>query len=107
MTWYWVIDRFEITDSVGGQVDFAALAAQVQGVEVLLDLQRSGELVLVVRSEQARLAIGAALCAALAPDLQLWGRTYKTWIGQLVRPGSEDIQYPEPYAPCLAQRIIE
>ena len=107
MTWYWVIDRFEITDSAGGQVDFDALAAQIPDVEVLLDLQRSGELVLVVRSESARLAVGAALCAELAPDLQLWGRTYKTWIGQLVRPGSEDIQYPEPYAPCLAQRIIE
>jgi len=107
MTWYWVIDRFEITDSAGAQVDFGALAAQVSGVEVLLDLQRSGELVLVVRNDEARLAVGEALCAALAPDLKLWGRTYKTWIGQLVRPGSEDIQYPEPYAPCLAQRIIE
>jgi hypothetical protein len=107
MTWYWIIDRFEITGPDGKQIDFAALSSQVRGAEVLLDLQRSGELVLVVRNEQARLAMADTLCAALAPDVQLWGRTYKTWIGQLVRPGSTDIQYPEPYAPCLALRIIE
>ena len=107
MTWYWIIDRFEITDSSGEQLDFAALSAQIPGAEVLLDLQRSGEMVLVIRSEEARLGFGQAVCAALSPGLQLWGRTYKTWIGQLVRPGSEHIQYPEPYAPCLARRIIE
>ena len=107
MTWYWLIDRFEITDSAGTQIDFGLLASQIPDVEVLLDLQRSGELVLVVRSERGRLAIGEALCAALAPDLQLWGRTYRTWLGQLVKPGSEGIQYPEPYAPCLAQRIVQ
>gem|GEM_PF-5897192 len=107
MTWYWIIDRFEITGSDGKQVDFAALSSNVRGADVLLDLQRSGEMVLVIRNEQARLAMADALCAALAPDIQLWGRTYKTWIGQLVRPGSNDIQYPEPYGPCLALRIIE
>jgi len=107
MTWYWIIDRFEITDASGEQVDFGALAARVDGVEVLLDLQRSGELVLVVRSEAGRLQFGELLCETLEPGLQLWGRTYHTWISQLLRPQSESIQYPEPYAPCLAQRIIQ
>ncbi|HCP48152.1 MAG TPA: hypothetical protein DIU15_19090 [Deltaproteobacteria bacterium] len=104
-TWYWLVDRFEITDDRGQQVDFAALAARVEGVDVLLELQDSGELVLAVRTEPARHAFAHELCAVLPSDLRLWGRTYYTWISQLLRPEGDDTQYPEPYAECLSERV--
>ncbi len=106
MTWYWILSTHQVTGLEGENIDFTALASQVDDVEVLLDLQRSSELVLVVRSETGRLKFGELLCSTLSPGMQLWGRTYKTWISQLLRPG-DHIQYPEPYAPCLARRIIE
>ncbi len=106
MTWYWILSTHQVNDRSGQPIDFSELTSRVDGVEVLLDLQRSSELVLVVRSETGRLEFGELLCNTLDPNLQLWGRTYKTWISQLLRPG-DHIQYPEPYAPCLAQRIIE
>jgi len=104
-TWYWLVDRFEITDAQGQQVDFAGLARNVPGADVLLELQDSGELVLAIRSESARRDFAEALCAALPVDLRLWGRTYYTWISQLLRPEGDRVQYPEPYAGCLSERV--
>jgi len=104
-TWYWLVDRFEITNAQGQQVDFVGAAARVEGADVVLDLQDSGELVLAIRSEAARLAFAEQLCAELPADLRLWGRTYYTWISQLLRPQGDEIVYPEPYAGCLSERV--
>jgi len=99
-TWYWIIDWRDLP------VDFRALARDLEGVELLLDLEVAEELVLAVRTEEARVALGEALCGALGPEEWVSGRTYRTYLGNLLVPGCDEPPPPEPYPSCISDRVI-
>ncbi len=99
-TWYWIVDWRDLP------VDFRALARDLEGVELLLDLEVAEELVLAVRSEEARIALGEALCGAIGPQEWVSGRTYRTYLGNLLVPGCDEPPPPEPYPSCISDRVI-
>ncbi|MBN96160.1 MAG: hypothetical protein CL928_19140 [Deltaproteobacteria bacterium] len=99
-TWYWIIQQ------EGIPVDFLDLAPTIQGVELLMDLSVSNELVLAVRSDSSRVALGEMLCGVLPPDMLLSGHTYRTYLGSLLPADCEEVPRPEPYPPCIAERVI-
>ncbi len=99
-TWYWIVDWRGIP------TDFRKLAAELDEVELLLELEVAEELVLAVRSEAARLAVGEALCGGLGPEEFVSGRTYRTYLGNLLVPGCDEPPPPEPYPACMSDRVI-
>ena len=99
-TWYWIVDWS------GLPLDFRALASELEGVDLLLDLEVAEELVLAVRSQEARVALGEALCGALGPEDLVSGRTYRTYLGNLLVPGCDEPPPPEPYPSCISARVI-
>ena len=99
-TWYWIVDWR------GLPVDFRALAKELDGVDLLLDLEVAEELVLAVRTEAARIALGEALCGALGQEEWVSGRTYRTYLGNLLVPGCDEPPPPEPYPSCISDRVI-
>ncbi len=99
-TWYWIVDW------EGLPVDFRALARDLDDVDLLLDLEVARELVLAVRSEKARIELGEALCGALPDDRWVSGRTYRTYLGNLLVPGCDEPPPPEPYPACISDRVI-
>jgi len=99
-TWYWIIQQ------EGIPVDFLDLAPTIDGVDLLMDLSVSNELVLSIRSDTSRVALGEMLCGVLAPDILLSGRTYSTYLGSLLPADCDEIPPPEPYPPCISERVI-
>jgi len=99
-TWYWIVDW------EGLPLDFRALARDLDDVDLLLDLEVARELVLAVRSEKARVELGEALCGALPEEQWVSGRTYRTYLGNLLVPGCDEPPPPEPYPGCIADRVI-
>jgi hypothetical protein len=99
-TWYWIVDWR------GLPLDFRALVAEVDGVDLLLDLEIAEELILAVRTDAARIELGEALCGAVPDDQWVSGRTYRTYLGNLLVPGCDEPPPPEPYPPCIADRVI-
>jgi hypothetical protein len=98
--WYWILQQDGIP------ADLGPVLPTLGDVDLLLDHSASNELVLAVRSDAGRVALGELLCGLLPPDALLSGRTYRTYLGSLLTPDCDAPPPPEPYPGCISERVI-